>query len=125
MIRGRSSILGLCLAILALFAVQAVALERQPRLGGEVVMQVGDTVHLFHSGTADVKKIFCVNDVLPVYRDIMAGGSTRSKQVGTVQILSYVGDNYLEAKILEGNIERGDVAKKESAACIVHPVRTE
>lgn len=122
MMRRTGWIVGFVCAVLLLGVSPGFAVEKQRRIEGEVVMQVGDTVHLFHSGTAELKKIFCVNDVLPVYNDYLAGGNVRSKKVGTVQILSYIGDNYLEAKVLEGEVERGDIARKENAACVIQPV---
>lgn len=79
----------------------------------------GDTVRLFHSGTADVKKIICPNDVLDVYREVQVEGVTNSKEVGRVKVLKLVGENYFDAKVLEGAIRAGDVAKKDNASCMI------
>ncbi|UFS70148.1 hypothetical protein LPW11_20020 [Geomonas sp. RF6] len=96
--------------------VAANAAERK----GEVVMKEGGTVHLFHSGTSDVKKEICLNDVIPVYRETMAGGHTTSRKVGKVKVLSYEGEHYFEAQVLEGEVKPGDIVKKKSASCLIY-----
>ncbi len=115
--------------ILAVVVVSAVlvvpmavsALEPQPTIKSEVIMETGNKVHLFHSGTADVKREICLNDVIPVYRETMAGGHTTSQEVGKVKVLSYVGEHYFEAEVVAGKIKVGDVAKKTTATCLVQP----
>lgn len=111
------------LVMLAVTAACSPALERQPQIKSEVVMRLGNKVHLFHSGTEDVKKEICLNDVIPVYRVLIAGGSTRIKEVGKVRVLSYVGEHYFEAEIVDGEVKAGDVAKKQTAACLIQPVQ--
>jgi len=81
--------------------------------------RTGDTVRLFHSGTADVMKIVCPNDEITVYREVQVEGVTHSKEVGRVKVLKLVGANYFDAKVLEGAIRGGDIAKKESASCMI------
>lgn len=99
----------------------SLALEKQPAIKSEVVMQVGNKVHLFHSGTEDVKKEICLTDVIPVYRDLMAGGHTTTKEVGKVKVLAYAGEHYFEGEVVEGEVKPGDVAKKKTAACLIQP----
>lgn len=113
----------LALSVMVTAPIAANALEKQPQIKGEVVMKEGSIVHLFHSGTADVKKEICLDDVIPVYREYMAGGHSTSKEVGKVKVLSYVGEHYFEAKVVEGAIKVGDVAKKETASCLVQPAK--
>lgn len=113
----------LALSVMVTAPIAAKALEKQPRIKSEVVMKEGSTVHLFHSGTADVKKEICLNDVIPVYRDTMAGGHATTKVVGKVKVLSYAGEHYFEAKVVEGEIKVGDIAKKETASCLVQPAK--
>lgn len=100
-------------------AVQAA----EKKVKGEVVMKVGRKVNMFHSGTADVKKEICINDVIPVYRDYMGGGSTRIKEVGKVKVLSYIGEHYFQGEVVSGEVKVGDVAKKETAACLIQPAK--
>ena len=114
------------LAVMVLSAALVVpmaanALETQPTVKSEIIMETGNKVHLFHSGTADVKKEICLNDVIPVYRETMAGGHTTSQEVGKVKVLSYVGEHYFEAEVVAGKIKVGDMAKKTTATCLVQP----
>lgn len=96
---------------------------------GRVVMKAGDKIHLFHSGTGDVRKEICLNDVIPVYRESTTGFTPQkvyqqvktTKEVGKVKVLSYVGDHYFEAQVVEGTARVGDVAAKKGAYCLVQP----
>ncbi len=111
------------LSVMICAPLTARAIEKQPQIKGEVVMKSGNKVHMFHSGTADVKKEICINDVIPVYREMQLGGSFKSKEVGKVKVLSYVGEHYFEAQVVEGEIKPGDIAKKETASCLIQPIR--
>jgi hypothetical protein len=116
-----SSMLALTVALSAPSFVSA--LEKQPQIKNEIVMKAGKKVHLFHSGTADVKKEICLKDVIPVYRETMAGGHSTVKEVGKVKVLSYAGEHYFEAEIVSGEIKIGDIAKKETASCLIQPAK--
>lgn len=115
------------LAITATFCspVAAQVSKQQQELRGEVETKAGKKVRLFHSGTQDVKKVICIGDVIPVYREVYAYGAIKRTEVGRIKVLSYVGEHYFEAEIVDGRIRRGDVAQKESAACLVHPAPDE
>lgn len=53
-------------AALLLVAVAPLTVQAaEKKAKSEVVMKTGNKVHLFHSGTADVKKEICLKDVLP------------------------------------------------------------
>ena len=108
--------------VLSLFlVVPLTAQAAEKKAKGEVVMKVGKKVHLFHSGTADVKKEICLNDVVTVYRQV--GKNPQLKEVGQVKVLSYAGEHYFEAEIVKGEIKVGDIAKKETASCLVQPAK--
>ncbi len=115
------------LALTTLFVspVAAQVTKQQQELRGEVETKTGKIVRLFHSGTQDVKKVICIGDVIPVYREVYAYGAIKRTEVGRIKVLSYLGEHYLEAEIVEGKIRRGDVAQKASAACLVHPAPDE
>lgn len=115
----------LALAAMACSPAAAQVTKKQQELRGEVETKTGKKVRLFHSGTQDVKKVICVGDVIPVYREVYAYGAIKRTEVGRIRVLSYLGDHYVEAEIVEGKIRRGDVAQKESAACLVHPAPDE
>ncbi|WP_236685521.1 hypothetical protein [Geobacter pickeringii] len=93
------------------------------KVKSQVVMKVGNKVHLFHSGTADVKKEICLNDVVTVYREIGGAKNPKVIEVGEVKVLSYVGEHYFEAEVVKGEVKPGDVAKKDSAACLIQPMK--
>jgi hypothetical protein len=116
-----------CFIALFTLAVMSVApLSAQgadKKVKGEVVMKVGKKLHLFHSGTADVKKEVCLNDVIPVYRETMAGGHSKTLEVGKVKVLSYSGEHYFEVEVVSGEIKVGDIAKKDTAYCLVQPLK--
>ena len=113
----------LLLTLVVMVAAPLVAQAAEKKVKGEVVMKTGKKVHLFHSGTADVKKEICLKDVIPVYRETMGGGHTTEKEVGKVKVLSYAGEHYFEAEVVSGEIKVGDVAKKETASCLVQPAK--
>lgn len=110
--------------VLTLVTVIAVPLGAQAagkKGKSEVVMKIGEKVHLFHSGTADVKKEIALNDVIPVYRQ--TGKTAQLKEVGQVKVLSFIDDHHFEAEIIKGKIKVGDIAKKESAGLLVQPAK--
>jgi hypothetical protein len=88
--------------------------HRQDR--GETVMKVGQIVYLFHSGTDDVKKTIHANDILTVYR---INPSCEVNPVGIIKVLSYIGETYIKAEVLEGEIRPDDIAKKGNVSCLV------
>lgn len=109
----------LAVSVMATSSITAYAIEKQPQIKSEVVIKVGKKVNLFHSGTADVKKEICLNDVIPVYREMMSGGHTTVKEVGKVKVLDYEGQHYFKAEVVSGEIKVGDIAKKETASCLI------
>ncbi len=113
----------IALLVFGALAVSPSAVIAQEKVASEVVMKMGNKVHLFHSGTADVKKEICLNDVIPVYRETPAGGHLTVKEVGKVKVLAYVGEHYFEAEVVKGEVKVGDVAKKEGTYCLVQPAK--
>jgi hypothetical protein len=76
----------------------------------------GDVVYLFHSGTEDVRNTIHVHDVLSVYH---IDASCQMEQVGTIEILSYLGETYLTGQVLGGEIRANDIATKNGVSCLV------
>lgn len=109
----------LTLVVMAVAPLAAQSAEKKVK--SEVVMKVGKTVSLFHSGTADVKKEICLNDTITVYRQL--GKNPQLKEVGKVKVLDYEGEHYFKAEVVSGEIKIGDIAKKETASCLIQPVR--
>ena len=83
------------------------------------IIQVGDTVHLFQSGTKDVAAAIKVGDLLTVYRDYPPDLSSVTKRTGKVKVVSTIGDYYFEGKVVEGYAQPGSLAIKGSVACII------
>jgi hypothetical protein len=83
---------------------------------GETVMKVGQIVYLFHSGKDVVKKTIHANNILTVYR---ISTSCEISPVGIIRVLSYIGETYIKAEVLEGEIRPDDIAKKENVSCLV------
>jgi len=83
---------------------------------GETVMKAGQTLHLFHSGTDDVKRIIHANDILTVYR---ITPSCELKKVGKIRVIAYIGETYLKGEVVEGEIKPDDMRKKGKVSCLV------
>lgn len=76
----------------------------------------GDTVHLFQSGTEDVRKTIHANDVLTVYR---TSASCEVTEVGKVRVIAYIGDIYIKAEVVAGEVKPDDIGKIKSVSCLV------
>lgn len=85
-----------------------------------VTSTVGDQVRLFHSGNENIQKVFCVGDVIPVYREVDAYGVTKRTEVGKIKVLSYDGKQSILAQVVEGTVSPGNIAEKEATACMVY-----
>ncbi|NTU42736.1 MAG: hypothetical protein HGA78_06725 [Nitrospirales bacterium] len=81
-----------------------------------MVMKAGQTIHLFHSGTPDVRHEIYQNDILAVYR---ISPLCEVQAVGRIRVVSYVGETYLKGEVVEGEIKPNDVAKKGGVSCLV------
>jgi len=92
-----------------------VPAEREEK-AAKGLIEKGEVVCLFQSGTADVKKAISIGDVLVVYRE---GAKHELKQVGKIRVLSYAGADYLKGEVIEGEIQTGDVAKHGEVASLV------
>ena len=94
------------------------AVKEPPPLKDEV-MRAGVKVHLFHSGTADVRSAIRVNDVLVVHREFPPDVAGRSTESGKVRIVAVLGDYYFEGELVEGFAEPGFLALKGPVACLI------
>jgi hypothetical protein len=82
----------------------------------EAVMTAGKVVHLFHSGTEDVRRTTHANDILTVYRTTP---SCEVKEVGKIRVIAYIGETYLKGEVVEGEVKPDDIAKKGKVSCLV------
>ena len=118
--------------LLVMVAAPLTAHAADKKTKNEIVMKMGNKVHLFHSSNVEAQKEIAVGDVLPVYRIFrkiqhqQKGMSTykeEEKEVGQVKVLSFLGEHYFEAEIVKGEIKVGDIAKKENSALLVQPAK--
>jgi hypothetical protein len=109
------------LTLSIMLAIPVVSQAAAKKTKSEVVMKMGNKVHLFHSSKVEVQKDIAINDVLPVYR--ITGKSRQEKEVGAVKVLSFTGEHYFEAEIIKGEIKIGDIAKKDASALLVQPAK--
>ncbi len=92
---------------------EAAGREEKAAIGLKIA---GDVVCLFQSGTAEVRKIIHVGDVLPVYRE---SRDHQTRPAGKVKILDYAGEDYLKAEVVEGELMTGDIAIKGDVASLL------
>ena len=93
--------------------------EEPSYLKDQEVMRVGAKVHMFHSGTEDVKNAIKLGDVLIVYREYPPDISGMAKESGKVKVIGTLGDYYFEGEVIEGAVEPGYQAMKGTVACLV------
>jgi hypothetical protein len=103
----------------SLHAVSYPPSVEEPTYLKEDYMKVGAQVHLFHSGTQDVRATIKVGDVLPVFKEYPPDISGLSKASGKVRIIGTLGDYYFEGEVVEGYVEPGYLALKGTTACLV------
>jgi len=73
------------------------------------IREKGETVCLFQSGTEDVRKTKAMGDVLIVYRE---GGDREHREVGKIKVLSYAGEDYIKAEVVDGAVQTGGRGEK-------------
>ena len=95
------------------------SVEEPTYLKDQEYMKVGARVHLFHSGTEDVRNAIKVGDLLAAYREYPPDISGISKASGRVKVLGTLGDYYFEGEVVEGYVEPGYLALKGTVACLV------
>lgn len=118
----------LALSIFGVLAVSPLAAYAAMTYKSEVVKKSGDNLYIFESGTQDVKKDFCLNDVIPVYHEAAYGWPIKgygevktTSEVGEIKVLSYVGNHNFEAQVVNGSVQAGDIAEKVGDSCPVQP----
>lgn len=106
--------------IMILSSLTAFAVSYPPKLYHKEVRHEkfvkGETAYLFHSGTDDVKKAIHAGDSLTVYR---IGPACEVTPIGTIKVISYIGETHLKGEVFAGEIKPDDIAKKGKASCLV------
>ena len=91
-------------------------LEEHRQFKEKTAMKAGSPVYLFHSGIQDPQTTVPIGDTLAVFR---RDPSCELKPVGKIKVLSYAGDNYIRAVVVEGEIRLDDIVRKASTALLV------
>ncbi len=81
-------------------------------------MDSGDTVFLFHSGTAQGLRSLKIGDVLGVSR---IGPDGRNRIVGAIQASAFVGEFCLRGEVVEGKILPHDLVENDHVYFLVIP----
>ncbi|SRR6266568_1810951 len=104
-----------------MLAIPVVSQAADKKAKNEIVMKMGDKVHLFHSGNVAAQKEIAINDVLQVYR--VSGKNNLEKVIGEVKVLSFEGEHYFVAEIIKGEFRIGDLAKKGDTSLLCLPAK--
>jgi hypothetical protein len=83
-------------------------------------LTIGEKVRLFHSGNEDIKKVFCIGDVIPVSKETAAYGVIKRTEIGKVKVVAYEGNQAIIAEVVEGTVKAGNIAEKDATACMVY-----
>jgi hypothetical protein len=78
--------------------------------------EAGTIICMFYGGSEKIRNTLMINDTLTVYRQKKPNVSY---EVGKIVLLSYIGDYYMQGRILSGRLEEKDLAKKGNLTCIV------
>jgi hypothetical protein len=85
---------------------------------GTDYLPIGSAIHLFQSGTEEIRKEISAHDTLTVFR---LGESCKLVEVGRIEVVSFIGRYYLIGKVIRGEIVIGDIAQKGTIACLIIP----
>jgi hypothetical protein len=118
------------LSLSLMLTIPTLSQAAETKTKNVIVMKMGSKVHLFHSSEVAAQKEIAVGDVIPVYRQYVKP-SVRPKEapardekvVGEVKVLSFIGEHYFEAEVVKGEVKTGDIAKKDTSALLVQPVK--
>ena len=84
--------------------------------GDETLAKPGERIHLFHSGTVDVRRMLTLGELLTVVRVLR---TCESVEVGKVRALAFIGDTYLEAEVVSGAVKPNDIVRAGPVSCLV------
>lgn len=79
----------------------------------------GDQAVFDFRGSGEVQKAVCLGETIPVYREVFIFQTMSRTEVGKVKVVSYSGDNKFNAQVVEGQLRDGDIARKDSVACLL------
>lgn len=109
---------GLFMILMLLMISGCATLGVQPQNKAEVVMKSSDMVHLFYGGSKEASAVFCPGETVKVYRQ-ESRKRLRYIEQGMVEITRVIDENYVEGKVVEGNVKPGYFARKGNIGCLV------
>ncbi len=111
-------VLGITVLALLVFLSACATATPSTQAKATITAKSGDIVHLFHGGNKLAKEEFCPDETVPVYR-YFGSRWKEARPVGKVKVTQYLGDHFIEGKVVEGNLKDGDVAIKPNSACMI------
>lgn len=122
--RVKVAVMLAALPILALFltACATTTAEHKVQVPNAPVATTGEPVYLSFQGSPWPKEGICPNAVWPVYRydgrysSIGSTGVIRN-EVGKIRIAKQMNENYMQAVVVDGNIQDGDTAVPPHKEC--------
>lgn len=122
MSRMNQFIMVITMLSLSVLISSCASIHSEDRIRAKVVdgkfAKPGDTVHLFYGMSKKAKEEFCLDAVVPVYRTGKGYYVNRS-EVGKIKVTKELGDRYIEAVVVEGEIRSGDLAMQPNSECLI------
>ncbi len=98
-------------------------IQQEDRIRAEVrgaaFAKPGDTVHLFYGMSQKTREEFCPEAVVPVYR-LGKGYYVSKSEVGKIKVIKDLGQHFIEAVVVEGEIRSGDIAMQANSECLIN-----
>jgi hypothetical protein len=115
-------ILGLSVCSLAVVMCACATVQPDDRVRAEVTdamfAKTGDTVHLFYGMSKKAKEEFCLGATVPVYR-FGKGYYVSKSEVGKIKVTKDLGEHYIQAVVVEGEVRSGDIAMQPNSECLI------
>ena len=114
--------LGMGLMMLSLAGLMSACASVKPEVRAVVRdagAKTGDTVHLYYAKSKTALQEFCPDAVVPVYRMGTVGYYLSKTEVGKLKVTKELGEHYIEAVVVEGNLRAGDIAMQPNSECLL------
>jgi len=120
--RMRQSVMVGTMLLLAMLLTSCATIQPDDRIRAKVtegsLARKGETIHLFYGMSKKAKEEFCQNAVVPVYR-MGEGYFIIKTEVAKIKVTKDLGDHYIEAVVVEGEVKPGDIAMQPNSECLI------
>ena len=122
--------IGMVVTVVSLVSLMpaCATIQREDRIRAEVrdvvIAKPGDAVHLFYGMSQKAKEEFCPDAVVPVYR-LGKGYYVSKSEVGKIKVVKDLGQHFIEAVVIEGEVRSGDIAMQANSECLIAMPRKE